>query len=33
MGDITIVGAGAGKIETGFSILADILEIHKFKEK
>jgi len=34
MGDITIVGAGAGKIETGFSILTDILEIHKhFKEK
>jgi homoserine dehydrogenase len=29
MGDITVVGAGAGKIETGFSILTDILEIHK----
>jgi len=29
MGDVTIVGAGAGRIETGFSILTDILEIHK----
>ncbi len=27
MGDVTINGAGAGKIETGFSILVDILEI------
>ncbi|MBC8322905.1 MAG: homoserine dehydrogenase [Candidatus Marinimicrobia bacterium] len=27
MGDITIVGAGAGKIETGFSILTDLLKI------
>jgi homoserine dehydrogenase len=29
LGDITIVGAGAGKIETGFSILSDLLEIHR----
>lgn len=29
MGDITIIGAGAGKIETGYSILTDILEIHR----
>jgi len=29
MGDVTIVGAGAGRIETGFSILTDILEIHR----
>ncbi len=28
MGDITIVGAGAGKVETGYSILTDILTIH-----
>lgn len=28
LGDITIIGAGAGKIETGFSILTDILAIH-----
>ncbi len=27
MGDVTIVGAGAGKIETGFSILTDLLKI------
>ena len=29
LGDITIVGPGAGKIETGFSILTDILDIHR----
>ena len=29
MGDVTIVGAGAGRIETGFSILTDILAIHR----
>jgi homoserine dehydrogenase len=29
LGDVTINGAGAGKIETGFSILVDILEIHR----
>lgn len=28
LGDVTIVGAGAGKIETGFSLLTDILSIH-----
>lgn len=28
LGDVTIVGAGAGKIETGYSLLADILTIH-----
>ncbi len=31
LGDITIIGAGAGKIETGFSILTDILAIHRKK--
>ena len=31
MGDITVVGAGAGRIETGFSILTDILEIHRIR--
>ena len=29
LGDVTIIGAGAGKIETGYSILTDILEIHQ----
>lgn len=28
LGDITIVGPGAGRIETGFSILTDLLKIH-----
>jgi len=28
MGDVTIVGAGAGRIETGFSILTDLLAIN-----
>jgi len=28
MGDITINGAGAGRIETGYSILVDILDLH-----
>ncbi len=29
LGDVTIIGAGAGKIETGYSILTDILDIHR----
>ncbi|MFH2094654.1 MAG: homoserine dehydrogenase [Bacteroidota bacterium] len=29
LGDVTIVGPGAGKIETGFSILTDLLSIHR----
>lgn len=29
MGPVTVVGAGAGRIETGFSVLADLLEIHR----
>ena len=33
MGDITVIGAGAGKIETGYSILTDILEIHKYTKE
>ena len=28
MGEVTIVGAGAGRIETGFSLLVDLLAIH-----
>ncbi|MFQ6610093.1 MAG: homoserine dehydrogenase [Fidelibacterota bacterium] len=33
LGDVTIVGPGAGKIETGFSILTDLLEIHRLTEE
>ena len=33
LGDITIVGAGAGRIETGYSILTDILAIHRGNNK
>ncbi len=29
MGDVTVTGPGAGRIETGYSILTDILEIHQ----
>ncbi len=32
LGDVTIIGKGAGRIETGFSILTDLLEVHKFKK-
>ena len=32
LGDVTVVGPGAGKKETGFSILNDILEIHRDTE-
>ncbi len=31
MGNVTVNGAGAGKIETGFSMLIDILDIHRNK--
>ena len=29
MGDVTVNGAGAGRTETGYSILIDMLEIHR----
>ena len=29
LGDVTIVGPGAGKAETGFSLLSDLLQIHR----
>jgi len=29
LGNVTIIGKGAGKIETGFSILTDLLDIHR----
>jgi len=31
MGKVTIQGAGAGKLETGFAILSDILAVHRCK--
>lgn len=31
MGEVTIVGKGAGKTETGFAILSDLISIHKLK--
>jgi homoserine dehydrogenase len=33
MGDVTIIGKGAGRIETGFSILTDLLAIHNAGKK
>jgi homoserine dehydrogenase len=33
MGAVTIQGAGAGRIETGFSILSDMLAIHRCGKK
>jgi homoserine dehydrogenase len=29
LGEVTIVGPGAGKLETGFSLLVDMLSIHR----
>jgi len=29
LGDVTLVGPGAGRIETGYAILVDLLEIHR----
>ena len=29
LGDVTLIGAGAGSVQTGFALLADLLEIHK----
>jgi homoserine dehydrogenase len=29
MGDITLIGAGAGRVQTGFALLSDLLEIHE----
>ncbi len=29
MGEVTVSGAGAGRMETGYSILVDLLEIHR----
>ncbi|MCK4528177.1 homoserine dehydrogenase [candidate division WOR-3 bacterium] len=32
LGDVTIIGPGAGKRETGFAILSDLLDINRLKE-
>lgn len=29
LGDVTLIGAGAGGVQTGFALLSDLLEIHK----
>ena len=29
LGDITIIGPGAGRVETGYAVLSDLLEIHQ----
>lgn len=29
LGDVTIVGPGAGRVETGYAVLSDLLEIHQ----
>ena len=33
MGDVTIVGAGAGRRETGYSLFIDILDIHRKSDR
>jgi len=30
LGDVTLIGAGAGRLETGYAILADLLAIHDY---
>lgn len=29
LGDVTLIGAGAGRLQTGFGLLADLLDIHR----
>ncbi|MBK8023564.1 MAG: homoserine dehydrogenase [Chloroflexi bacterium] len=29
MGDITLIGAGAGRLQTGFALLSDLIDIHR----
>jgi homoserine dehydrogenase len=29
LGEITLIGAGAGRLQTGFGLLSDLLEIHR----
>lgn len=28
LGDVTLIGSGAGRVQTGFAVLSDVLEIH-----
>jgi homoserine dehydrogenase len=29
LGEVTLIGAGAGRVQTGFAVLSDLLEIHR----
>jgi homoserine dehydrogenase len=29
LGEVTLVGAGAGRLQTGFGLLSDLLDIHE----
>jgi homoserine dehydrogenase len=31
LGDVTLIGPGAGRLETGYAILCDLLAIHRRK--
>ena len=31
LGDVTLIGAGAGKLQTGFALLSDLLAIHQLR--
>ncbi len=31
MGEITLIGAGAGRMQTGFALLSDLLELHRLR--
>ncbi|MDZ4767161.1 MAG: homoserine dehydrogenase [Chloroflexota bacterium] len=33
LGDVTLVGAGAGRTQTGFGILSDVLDIHRLTSR
>jgi homoserine dehydrogenase len=33
LGDVTLIGPGAGRIETGYAIVSDLLAIHRKREK
>jgi homoserine dehydrogenase len=31
LGDVTLIGPGAGRLETGYAILCDLMAIHRRK--